>query len=353
MRERIVRAAMAIFAALCIAGPSPAWGQSPAVNPASAEAAKAQQKQQVEQPLNNQPLWKEIRSGVPQLTSIRGPETNVLIQPQGETWRALRNGWVSVWAGWALVAMLAIIAIYFMMRGTLQLHTPKTGRNVRRFTAWERSIHWATAISFSILAISGLIIVFGKNVLLPLIGYMLFSWLAILAKNLHNFVGPLFVVCVILLFFTFVRDNLWRAHDFTWISRFGGLFGDKDVPSDKFNGGEKLWFWGGLLVCGVIVSASGLILDFPNFAQTRSTMQIANIVHLAVASLFMVVGLGHIYMGTIGMAGAYDAMRTGYVDEAWAKEHHEYWYNDIKAGKIPAAVEGMPEAAPTLKQHPA
>ena len=353
MRERIVRAAMAIFAALCIAGPSPAWGQSPAVNPASAEAAKAQQKQQVEQPLNNQPLWKEIRSGVPQLTSIRGPETNVLIQPQGETWRALRNGWVSVWAGWALVAMLAIIAIYFMMRGTLQLHTPKTGRNVRRFTAWERSIHWATAISFSILAISGLIIVFGKNVLLPLIGYTLFSWLAILAKNLHNFVGPLFVVCVILLFFTFVRDNLWRAHDFTWISRFGGLFGDKDVPSDKFNGGEKLWFWGGLLVCGVIVSASGLILDFPNFAQTRSTMQIANIVHLAVASLFMVVGLGHIYMGTIGMAGAYDAMRTGYVDEAWAKEHHEYWYNDIKAGKIPAAVEGMPEAAPTLKQHPA
>ena len=353
MRERIVRAAMAIFAALCIAGPSPAWGQSPAVNPVSAEAAKAQQKQQVEQPLNNQPLWKEIRSGVPQLTSIRGPETNVLIQPQGETWRALRNGWVSVWAGWALVAMLAVIALFYMTRGTLQLHTPKTGRNLRRFTAWERSIHWATAISFSILAISGLIIVFGKNLLLPLIGYTLFSWLAILAKNLHNFVGPLFVVCVILLFFTFVRDNLWRAHDFTWIRRFGGLFGDKDVPSGKFNGGEKLWFWGGLLVCGVIVSASGLILDFPNFAQTRSTMQIANIVHLAVASLFMVVGLGHIYMGTIGMAGAYDAMRTGYVDEAWAKEHHEYWYNDIKAGKIPAAVEGMPEAAPELKQHPA
>ena len=353
MRERIVRAAMAIFAALCIAGPSPAWAQSPAVNPASAEAAKAQQKQQAEQPLNNQPLWKEIRSGVPQLTSIRGQEANVLIQPQGETWRALRNGWVSVWAGWALVAMLAVIALFYMTRGTLQLHTPKTGRNLRRFTAWERSIHWATAISFSILAISGLIIVFGKNVLLPLIGYTLFSWLAILAKNLHNFVGPLFVVCVILLFFTFVRDNLWRAHDFTWIRRFGGLFGDKDVPSDKFNGGEKLWFWGGLLVCGVIVSASGLVLDFPNFAQTRSTMQIANIVHLAVASLFMLVGLGHIYMGTIGMAGAYDAMRTGYVDEAWAKEHHEYWYNDIKAGRIPAAVEGMSEAAPELKQHPA
>ena len=353
MREPIVRAATAIFAALLIGGSGSGFAQSAAVKPAIAESVTAQQKQQVEQPLNNQPVWSEVRSGVPQWTSTRGPETNVLIQSQGETWRALRNGVVSIWAGWALVAMLAVIAVYYLVRGTLQLHAPKTGRNVRRFTAWERAIHWATAISFSILAISGLVIVFGKNVLLPLIGYTLFSWLAILAKNLHNFVGPLFVVCVVLLFFTFVRDNVWRAHDFAWIRRFGGMFGDKDVPSGKFNAGEKLWFWGGLLVCGVIVGASGLILDFPNFAQTRGTMQIANIVHLSIASLFMLAGLGHIYMGTIGMAGAYDAMRTGYVDETWAKEHHEYWYNDIKAGKIPAALEGMPDAAPDLKQHPA
>lgn len=353
MRAPLVRAVTAIFAALLLAGAGPGLAQSPAVNPATAEAAKAQQKRQVEQPLNNQPVWSEVRSGAPQWTSIQGRETNVLIQAQGETWRALRNGWVSVWAGWALVVMLAVIALYYMMRGTLQLHAPKSGRNVRRFTAWERAIHWATAISFSILAISGLIIVFGKNLLLPLIGYTLFSWLAILAKNLHNFVGPLFIVCVVLLFFTFVRDNVWRMHDFTWIRHFGGLFSTKDVPSDRFNAGEKLWFWGGLLVCGVVVSASGLILDFPNFNQTRGTMQIANIVHLSIASLFMLAGLGHIYMGTIGMAGAYDAMRTGYVDETWAKEHHEYWYNDIKAGRIPAALEGMPDAVPDLKQHPA
>ncbi|MDE2002361.1 MAG: formate dehydrogenase subunit gamma [Betaproteobacteria bacterium] len=353
MREPIVRAVTAIFAALLIIGSGPGFAQSPAVNPAIAEAAKAEQKQQVEQPLNNQPVWSEVRSGVPQWTSTLGRETNVLIQPQGETWRALRDGWVSVWAGWALVVMLVAIGAFYFSRGTLQLHEPLTGRNLRRFTAWERAIHWASAISFSILAISGLVIVFGKNLLLPLIGYTLFSWLAILAKNLHNFVGPLFIVCVVLLFFTFVRDNLWRMHDFTWIRHFGGLFSARDVPSGRFNAGEKLWFWGGLLVCGVVVGASGLILDFPNFNQTRGTMQIANIVHLSIASLFMLAGLGHIYMGTIGMAGAYDAMRTGYVDEAWAKEHHEYWYNDIKAGKIPEALEGMPDASPDLKQHPA
>jgi formate dehydrogenase subunit gamma len=122
----------------------------------------------------------------------------------------------------------------------------------------------------------------------------------------------------------------------------------QDVPSGKFNAGEKVWFWGGVLVAGLIVSASGFVLDFPNFNQTRNTMQIANIVHLVIASVFILAALGHIYMGTIGMAGAYTAMSTGYVDETWAKEHHLYWYNDIKAGKIPTAPddEPAPLAAP-------
>jgi formate dehydrogenase subunit gamma len=207
------------------------------------------------------------------------------------------------------------------------------------------AIHWTNATAFVILAISGLIMAFGKNLLLPLIGYTLFSWLSVLAKNLHNFIGPLFIVCMILMVFTFIRDNLWR----TWIRKFGGLFGNEEVASGKFNAGEKAWFWGGLLLCGVIVSATGLVLDFPNFDQTRGTMQLANIVHLTGASLFILGALGHIYMGTLGMAGAYDAMSRGYVDETWAKEHHRYWYNDIKAGKIPTAPDDVPASAPAAR----
>lgn len=358
MRRRIAGTLAALLAlltgAFLLLASGVALAQSPALDPALAEAAKAQQKQQIEQPLNNQPVWKEVRSGVPLVTTVSGRETNVLIQPEGQTWRALRNSWFSIVAGWALVVLVLIIAAYYFARGTLQLHGKPTGRQVKRFGAWQRWIHWATALTFVILAITGLIILFGKNILLPLIGYTLFSWLAILSKNLHNFVGPLFIVCIVLAFFTFVRDNLWRAHDGAWLKRFGGLFSDKPVPSGKFNAGEKMWFWGGLLVCGVIVSASGLILDFPNFNQTRSTMQVANLVHIAIATIFMLAGLGHIYMGTLGLAGAYDAMRTGYVDEAWAKEHHEYWYNDIKAGKIPGALE-QPPSAPggKLEQKPA
>jgi formate dehydrogenase subunit gamma len=210
----------------------------------------------------------------------------------------------------------------------------------------DRVIHWSTAITFSTLAITGLIMLFGKTVLLPIFGYTLFSWLAILGKNLHNFVGPLFAVCIIFLFANFVRDNFPQPGDWLWIKRFGGLFSGQDTPSCRFNAGEKLWFWGGAIVLGILVSISGFILDFPNFNQTRQTMQISHVLHSTGAILFMLGSLGHIYMGTLGMAGAYDAMRTGYVDEEWAREHHEYWYNQVKSGK---AHPGAPTAGPTAR----
>jgi formate dehydrogenase subunit gamma len=315
-----------------------AAAQSPAVSPIEDQSAIKQQAQQRAQPLNNEPVWSEIRSGVKQYTSIPGRETNVLVQPSGQTWRALRDGQIAVYGGWALVVIFLVILIYYLRKGPIPLHAPETGRKIPRFTSWERSVHWATAISFSILALSGLVILFGKSVLLPLIGYTLFSWLAILAKNLHNFVGPLFSVCIVLLLFTFVRNNFWHSYDLTWLKTFGGLISGHETPSGKFNAGEKVWFWGGALTLGAIVIASGFVLDFPNFNQTRQTMQIANVVHSVATIVFMMMALGHIYMGTLGMTGAFDAMYTGYVDETWAKEHHEYWYNEVKSGKAAGAV---------------
>ena len=344
----VIRATRSVAAIAALAAAFTASAQSPAVSQKDDVQAQQQQLQQRTQPLNNEPVWKEIRSGQPQTTSLPGRETNVLIQPQGQTWRALRDGQVSVYGGWALVVVFLAILTFYWVKGPIGLHAPPTGRKIRRFSGWERAVHWSTAISFVILAISGLIIVFGKSVILPIVGYTLFSWLAILAKNLHNFVGPLFIVCAVLLFFTFVRDNFWRAYDAIWIRKAGGLITHEHVPSGRFNAGEKLWFWGGLLLMGLIVGASGLVLDFPNFNQTRQTMQIANIVHLVGATLFMLGALGHIYMGTLGMKGAFDAMRTGYVDETWAREHHEYWYEDVKMGRVEGEGEG-PAPAPAQR----
>ena len=271
----MIRACSA-FVALCFcAGVSLA--QSPAVDAKEAEYAKQQQQRQLTQPLNNQPVWSEVRSGAPQTTTVVGRETNILIQPGGQTWRTLRNSELSVYGGWALVVLALVIGGFYWRKGTLDLHEPLTGRRIRRFSVWERAIHWSTAISFLILAASGLVILFGKNLLLPLIGYTLFSWLAFLAKGLHNFVGPLFIVCIVLLLATFIRHNAPHAYDWQWIKHFGGLFSGRDVPSGRFNAGEKAWFWGGAMFLGAIVGASGLVLDFPNFNQTRNTMQIANV----------------------------------------------------------------------------
>ena len=339
---------LALVGALLITLALPVHPQNPAPDPAMQDLAKAQQSRRVEQPGNNAPVWKEVRAGDTFYASVPGRETNVLVQTAGQEWRAKRNGFWSVIAGWMVVGMLVVLALFYWRMGTMQLEHPETGRKILRFTQIQRWVHWTVAISFCVLAISGLIMLFGKNVLLPIIGYTLFSWLAILGKNLHNFVGPLFFVSVVVMFLTFLRGNFPRAVDFKWLTHLGGLIGDGDVPSGRYNAGEKIWFWGGVLFLGILVSISGLILDFPNFDQTRATMQAANIVHLAGAALFIVGGLGHIYLGTLGMAGAYQGMKTGYVDEEWAKEHHELWYEEVKAeekrGTYPRAHAGSAAA---------
>lgn len=155
---------------------------------------------------------------------------------------------------------------------------------------------------------------------------------------MHNFAGPLFAVSLVVVILTFVRDNLPAKEDINWLLKGGGLFSGEEVPSHRFNAGEKLLFWGGVFLLGLIVVGSGLVLDklIPGLIYERGTMQITHMVHAVAAMFMMTMFLGHIYMGTVGMDGAYKAMRTGQVDQTWAKEHHELWYDDIKAGKIPA-----------------
>ncbi len=152
---------------------------------------------------------------------------------------------------------------------------------------------------------------------------------------------------------TYVKDNLWKAYDFKWFRNAGGMLGGEHIPSGKFNAGEKAWFWIGLFLLGIVVGVSGLILDFPNFGQGRATMQLAHIVHAVAAVIYVAIALAHIYMGTVGVEGAYDSMRIrggdGSVDEAWAKEHHEYWYNEQKSGRA-AESAASPQAASGMKE---
>ncbi|HYG54505.1 MAG TPA: formate dehydrogenase subunit gamma [Burkholderiales bacterium] len=316
------------------------------------DPVKEQQQRQATQPGNNAPVWRGVREeGKEHYTSIKGRETGVLVQSAGDTWRRIRNGPVTFYGGWLVVIVGLIIAALYFAKGPIKLHDRPTGRLIPRFSTAEQVVHWSVAISFVVLGLSGLIMLFGKHVLLPIIGYTLFAWLTLLAKNLHNFVAPFFIVAVLAMIVMFIRDNLPKSYDFQWFVKAPRFFlKGEHIPSGRFNAGEKAWFWIGVVVLSVIVTWSGLILLFPNFDQTRATMQEAWIWHASAAILYIAISLGHIYMGTIGVEGSYQSMRTGYVDEIWAKEHHELWYNEMKSGKGAVPGGAVPAGAPHMRE---
>lgn len=301
------------------------------------------------QPGNLAPTYRIVADGVKNYSSLPDPEAGVLIQPKqqfpgqarattaGEAWRQYRNGPLTTIGGWLLLlAPIAVLGVY-LLRGPIRLKEGRTGRLIERFTSVERLAHWTMAISFIILAVTGILMLFGKYFVLQVFGHNLFGWIAYAGKNIHNFVGPVFAVSIVVFFVMYVKDNLPEASDVKWLTRLGGLRGKGHVSAGRFNAGEKIWFWGGVVVLGLIVSASGLFLDMliPNVEYVRGNMQIASVIHIGASVLVMAMSVAHIYIGSIGMEGAYEAMRTGYVDDAWAKEHHDEWYHDIESGKVP------------------
>lgn len=340
------------------AASAPAAAAVPEPGPGDNNAQRA-----ISQPGNNAPMWRSVRDAGGTST-LPGAEKGVLIQPftqypgsrwtnAGEAWRQVRNQWIVPYGGALLLIVVLAIAIFYWRKGPLGGHVADTGRVIERFTPFERAAHWSNAGAFVVLAVSGLVMAFGKFILLPLIGSTLFGWLTWLLKTAHNLVGPLFAVSLVIVLVTFLKDNIANRADFTWLARAGGMFSDHEIPSHRFNAGEKGVYWWGAFFPGLVVVASGLALDglLPFWGGVRSEMQIAHLVHSTIAILMMCVLIGHIYMGTLGTKDALKAMKTGYVDEAWAREHHELWYDDIRAGKIPArrSAESAPAPAPVAR----
>ena len=317
------------------------------------------------QPGNNAPMWRAVGGGVTGYSSLprsEAPEAGNLIQPMvqypgsrftsaGEAWRQVRNHWLLPYGAALLGIVVLALAIFFFTSGPLGHKEAKgTPRPIERFTPFERAAHWINAAAFVMLAISGLTMAFGKFFLQPVLGLHLAGWLAYALKYVHNFVGPAFAVSLLVVILTFIKDNFASLADLTWLRKLGGMFSHEQVPSHRFNAGEKGIFWWAVTIPGLIVVASGLVLNklVPGLEYLRGDMQIAHMIHLAAGLIMMAFIIGHIYMGTVGMHGAFSAMKTGYVSEEWAREHHQLWYDDIVAGKIPAqrSGQGVPDAVP-------
>ena len=323
------------------------------------------------QPGNNAPMWRAIGAGATGYSSLpksEAPEAGNLIQPKvqypgsrfasaGEAWRQVRNHRLLPYGAALLGIVVLALAIFFFTIGPLGHREPEgTPRPIERFTPFERAAHWTNAAAFILLALSGLTMAFGKYFLLPVLGLHLSGWLTYLLKNVHNFVGPFFAVSLLVIILTFVKDNIASLADINWLAKLGGMFSKEQVPSHRFNAGEKGIFWWAVTFPGIVVVASGFVLNqlVPNMQYLRGDMQIAHMIHLTAGLIMMALILGHIYMGTVGMHGAYKAMRTGYVSEEWAREHHQLWYEDIVAGKIPAqrTTEPAPAQPPIAPAAP-
>src|SRR5208282_3805062 len=170
---------------------------------------------------------------------------------------------------------------------------------------------------------------------------------AIMAKYAHDFSSFPFVLGVVVLFLLWVKQNIPTMVDVRWFMEGGGMVGDKHPPAWKFNAGQKLLFW--LVILGTIgVAVPGAFLLFPFYFTNIFGMQIAQVIHALIAVVFVGLIISHIYLGTLGMEGGFDAMGTGEVDLNWAKQHHSLWveqeFGQGRTAPPPAGARTTPAA---------
>ncbi len=307
-------------------------------------------------------IWKAVRDGARGTVSIPDKLAGQMIQSEGDTWRARRNGPITVGGIWAIFGMIAALALFFALRGRIRMEAGPSGKTIERFSDLERFAHWLSAVCFLTLALTGLNMLYGRHVLLPVLGPEAFSGLAQVGKYVHNFVAFGFMAGIVLMFVIWVRHNIPNKYDLAWLAKGGGLFKKGvHVSSEKFNAGQKIQFWL-VFVGGVLLSLNGLALLFPfTFVMfdpvftvlnvfgfglptdltPMDEMQLAQIWHVIVALVLIAAMISHIYIGTLGMEGAFNAMGTGQVDENWAREHHDLWVEQVKG----AAPKAQPQPA--------
>ncbi len=262
--------------------------------------------------------------------SIPDRKAGVLIQPQGRNWRQTMEGPVRIAGSWLILGMVALLIAFFLLRGTVKIEHGRSGRLVKRFNSVERFTHWFTASSFIVLALTGLNVTFGRHVLLPLLGPDIFSAVSLAFKYAHNYVAFAFMIGLALMFVMWIAHNMPNRYDVQWIVSGGGLFTrGSHPPARKFNAGQKVVFWS-VVLGGVALSVTGILMLFPFQFGDIHTQQLMTVLHSVFALILIAVIIAHIYIGTLGMEGAWDAMGTGRVDENWAREHHSVWYAEMK-----------------------
>ena len=327
---RFIIGALALTLIVAVAAPAGAQQRNPdnSVNPTASSVTEDQ-------------LFKEMNR-ISGRCTLPDQKACTIEQPAGRDWREFHQQTLPWIGAIAILGMLALLVIFYLMRGMVKIEAGRSGRTVVRFNAFERFVHWMTATCFIVLALSGLNITFGKQILTPLLGPETFAAWSQWAKYAHNYLSFPFTLGVVLMLLMWIANNIPTRVDIEWIKRGGGIVGNDHPPAYKFNAGQKGIYWI-VVLGGGAVAASGYLLMFPFYATDIAGMQLAQIVHGIVAVLFVAAMLAHIYIGTIGMEGAFEGMAEGTVDENWAKQHHSLW---IEEEKNKAPTGATPRATP-------
>jgi len=273
------------------------------------------------------------------------PDANAanLIQPAGRDWRDFHRSKLPIIGGVAILGMVVLLAVFFLVRGRIRLDHGFSGTKILRFANFERFTHWLTASCFIVLALSGLNISFGRILVLPLFGAEAFSTMSTYAKYAHDYLAFPFMFGLVAMFLIWIKDNIPNRIDLQWIKQGGGILANgQHPPAKRFNAGQKGIFWI-VIIGGSLMSLSGWFLLFPYLPADVTALQVWTVIHAVIAMLFIAAMLAHIYIGTVGMEGAFEAMGTGEVDLNWAKEHHSLWVEEEKA-KAPSG--STPRALP-------
>lgn len=291
--------------------------------PAAAQDAPAMSAEEVQ-------LFQELQGPVTGRVSIPDQRAATLIQPAGKEWRDFWRSQSPVIGGIAIFGMLVILVLFYLIRGRIPIEGGRSGETIVRFNGLDRFVHWLTATSFIVLAITGLNIAYGRALLLPLVGPDAFAAFAAAGKLAHNYLSFAFALGVLLMLVLWVKDNIPSRLDLEWFAAGGGIIGRRHAHARRFNGGQKLIFWS-VVLGGLVISATGYILMFPFTVTGMDGMQTAQIVHSVVSVILIAIILAHIYIGSLGMEGAFDAMGSGEVDLNWAEAHHDLWAEEMRA----------------------
>jgi formate dehydrogenase subunit gamma len=311
-RVRLVFGALALLAVIFAAAPASAQ-QPTSVNPTASSVKEDQLLRQLGQI--------QGRGTIPDTKSY------TIEHPAGRDWRHFHEVTLHWIGAVAILGMVVLLVVFYLVRGMVRLESGRSGRTIVRFNAFERFVHWMTAACFVVLAITGLNITFGRVLLLPLMSPQAFSDWSEWAKYAHNYLSFPFTLGVVLIFFMWIAGNIPNRVDWEWLKRGGGMVGHDHPPAYKFNAGQKAIYWLQVLA-GTAMIISGYVLIFPFYGTDVGSMEAAQVVHGVIAMLFIALMIAHIYIGTIGMEGAFEAMGTGEVDVNWAKEHHSLWLEE-------------------------